>query len=111
MNHHEFTPPPQEVTISSVGAYRDGRVGSVSALVTDAEGVVFGVNVMTRAWLAYLAIEEPDDTLTLLDEDVEPVFVVPGSTIEPTAIEDVIGSMDPGMLSHYLVEQGEGDTE
>lgn len=105
MAHHEFSPPPTEVTLGSIGTYPDGRVGSLSALVRDSAGGEFSLSLATRAWIASSAVEDPGDAVSHLDEDSEPVYVVPGTEIEPSEVDTIISGLSPEILSQYLVEQ------
>lgn len=106
MTEHIFTPPIEELNITEVGSYPDGRVNRVTALIRDAVNQIFSLTIVTQARIAEeYAHLSPEERMTLLDSNAEPIYTFPGTAIPPSGIDEVIQSIDPGLLSKYLIKQ------
>lgn len=105
MSEH-FTPPAQDVEITQVASYPDGRVSSLTAELVDAEGKRYSIVLATAGKIAADASADAhSESLQLLDDDRERVFVVPGTRIEPDEIEAILAGVSPELLDQYLTPQ------
>lgn len=97
----EFSPPVAEYTITSFGELPSGEAEAITLMLRDANNRLFSLHVEAAD-----ARQAPDSEDDPEETEKEPVFVVPGATVDTEVIEEIL-DLAPRLLRRYLVSQDE----